>query len=635
MTERLQRFLYAIDAGIFGAAFVVSLLLTALASPLLTAADIPWRTCAFLVPSVVIIKLVAFHLARVYRVYWAYAGFRDAVKLCIGAGGSSAVLLAVMLSTPLLAGMPITLLLFDLVLTLGATAGLRFFERALREFRPGSGRGKRAIIVGAGEAGQLVGRELRQNPDSEVIPVCYLDDDPEKLGRRIHDIPVVGRLDDLPAAIRRHRVGEVIVAIASAPRKVVTEVVEKARAAGVDFKIVPRLSDVISGATRVSEVKEIRVADLLGRNSGSPDLELLRAYYAGKTVMVTGAGGSIGSELCRQLAFLGLGKLVLFERNESNLYHLAQLLEEMKTPAPAVPVLGDICDRPCLDRAFAAHRPQVVLHAAAYKHVPLLEDNAAEAVKNNLLGTKTLAAAAMQTGVDRFVLVSTDKAVRPSSVMGCTKRAAEFICQEAALGSATEFVTVRFGNVLDSDGSVVPLFRRQIERGGPVTVTHPEVTRYFMSIPEAAGLVLTAAAIGRPSSVYVLEMGSPIRIDDLAREMIQLAGLVPGRDIEIAYTGLRPGEKLHEELWYTHEELTSTAHPGILAALSENGPPEELGARIDELQYITSNGAAAADLTRVLGEIVPGFRPGAQARPEVAPERRQTVEKPRRPISVP
>ena len=615
MTERLQRWLPVIDAILFAAAFLAAAWVDALACPHLAVTELPWPGLLLALPGAVLLKLLCFRLARVYRVYWACAGFRDAVKIGLGASAASAGLLLAVLLARLPAGPTPAAVLLDLALTLGMCGGLRFAERAFREFWPGLRRGRRAIIVGAGEAGQLVGRELRMATGSGMVPVCYLDDDPAKQGRSLHGIPVAGTVAELPAAIRRYGAAKVIIAVASAPRKLVQEVVEQARAAGAASRIVPRLGDILSGAATVSNVKEIDAQDLLGRERSTPDLELLRARYSGQCVMVTGAGGSIGSELCRQLAFLGPRRLVLLERNESNLYHLEQELREMKVPAPLAAVLGDICDRPCLDRAFAAHRPDAVLHAAAYKHVPLLEENAPEAVRNNVLGTRCLVEAAVRWRTERFVLVSTDKAVRPSSVMGCTKRVAELICRKAgeAAGGQTAFVTVRFGNVLDSDGSVVPLFRRQIARGGPVTVTHAEVTRYFMSIPEAAGLVLTAGAVGEGSRTYVLEMGSPVRIADLAREMIGLAGLVPGRDVEIVYTGLRPGEKLHEELWYAEEELAPTAHPGVLAARSENGVPEDLEACVAALDRACSNGAARAELTRELQRLVPEFHAASEA----------------------
>jgi FlaA1/EpsC-like NDP-sugar epimerase len=596
------------DAIIFGLSLAISLVLTSLSESHLSLADIPLKVWAVIIPSVIGLKLIVFRLARVYRVYWACAGFRDAVKLGLASLGSAFLMLTVMLLTDFLKPFPPTLLLFDLVLTLGATSGLRFFSRALREFWPGQRKGKRAIIVGAGAAGQMIGRELSQNPESAIIPVGYLDDDPAKIGKRIHGIPVLGNLTNLHEIIRRYRASEVIVAIASAPRKIVASIIEDARVAGVDFKIIPRLADIVAGALNVNDIKDIRVADLLGRDKEAPNPKTLRERYSGKTIMVTGAGGSIGSELCRQLAFLGPEKLVLFEINESNLYHLHQKLSDLKAPASLIPVLGDIRDAAGLNRVFAEHHPEIVLHAAAYKHVPLLEDNVSAAINNNVLGTRNLVEAATRAMVERFVLISTDKAVHPSSIMGCTKRIAEFICKQAGEKSSTEFITVRFGNVLDSAGSVVPLFRSQIAVGGPVTVTHRDVTRYFMSIPEASGLVLMAGRIGQKSKVYVLEMGNPFKIDHLAREMIGLAGYVPDKDIEIIYTGLRPGEKLHEELWYAHEELTPTEHPGIMAASSENGLPPDLDSAIDQLGIISNNGTRRDEIAEALRILVPEFQ---------------------------
>jgi len=634
VNPRIQGSLFFVDAAIFALSSALSLLLAPALAPLAGYGPIRPGTFVAAVSAAVVLKMLSYRAARVYRVYWACAGFRDAVKICLGAGFASALLLPAVTLTPLVGVIPPGAVLADLLATLALTGGLRFADRARREFWPGMRRdARRAIIVGAGEAGQQVGRQLQMNPKSGLIPVCYLDDDKTRHGSLLHGIPVEGSIADLPAAIRRHAARKVIIAVASAPRKLVQRVLEQGQSAGAVVRIVPRLGDILSGAATVNQTREVDARDLLGREQGTPDLELLRACYAGRTVMVTGAGGSIGSELCRQLAFLEPARLVLFEISESNLYHLSQELKEAGAPTEVVPVLGDVRDRHAVRRALARHAPEIVLHAAAYKHVPLLEANAAAAVTNNILGTRNLADCAVDAGVNRFVLISTDKAVRPSSVMGCTKRVAEMVCREAAGRGDTEFVTVRFGNVLDSDGSVVPLFRRQIAAGGPVTVTDREVTRYFMSIPEAAGLVLTAGGTGERSRVYVLEMGDPVRIDDLAREMIRLAGYEPDRDIEIAYTGLRPGEKLHEELWYTHEELKATDHPGIMAAVSDDDPAAELDSHLLRLEAIAADGAVAQEIAAVLTKAVPAYRPAAArlsppgrrqlpARPDTARQRR-------------
>ncbi len=516
------------------------------------------------------IKLAVFVLFGFYNRWWRYVSTRDMWGAARGvAVGSMLAYVVVYLIDPVAqVRLPRSVAVLDLLLSLAFVAGTRLLARSLIE-RPQSGlvaRGKEVVIVGAGDAAQLIIREMQRNRALGYTPIGLIDDDPRKKNLRVHGIRVLGTLADLPHAIRDNRPDEVLIAIPSAPGEVRQRVVDVARVHEVPVKTLPALHELISGDVNLAgQIREVQVEDVLGREPVEVDLASVASYLAGKTVLVTGAGGSIGAELCRQVIRVGPARVVLVEWSEPALFEIERELVGERGFTAAVPVLADVKDRAKLRQVFERYRPDVVFHAAAYKHVPLLESNPVESVRNNTLATKVVADVAVAFETERFVLVSTDKAVNAKTVMGQSKAICEWIVETYGGRSdvPTRFVAVRFGNVLGSSGSVVPIFRKQIARGGPVTVTHPEMTRYFMTIPEAVSLVVQAGAIGDSGEVYVLDMGEPVKILDLARNMIRLSGKEPDQDVAIEFIGIRPGEKLHEELWNAGEDVGETGHPQI------------------------------------------------------------------------
>ena len=538
-----------------------------------------------------LIQIPIFAALGLYSRYWRYANADELLLLAgaatLGALTQGALFFATQAIFPNLlnTGVPRSIPLIAILLTLVVIAAPRFALLLWSQSSKRSARAnaapqaqQRVLIAGAGEAGTLILRELRSNPQTGLIPVGFVDDDPSKRGMLIQRVRVLGGREMIPALVREHRVDQVIIAMPGAPGTAVRAIVDICEQAGVRARIIPGMYEVLSGAASINQLRDVQIEDLLRREPVQTDTEQVTALIRGQRVLVTGGGGSIGSELCRQIVRCAPAELIILGHGENSIFdihnelrRLETSMEASKTPAtsfqqPAsrfTPVIADVRDADRLAAVFAAHRPEIVFHAAAHKHVPLMEDNIEDAVSNNVLGTRRLVEASIVAGVEHFVLVSTDKAVNPTSVMGATKRVAELIVQEAARRTGRAFVAVRFGNVLGSRGSVVPFFQRQIAAGGPVTVTHPDVKRYFMTIPEAVQLLLQAAALGRGGEIFVLDMGEPVRIADLARDLIRLSGLEPDRDIEIRYTGLRPGEKLFEELFGADESYGRTRHEKI------------------------------------------------------------------------
>lgn len=503
-----------------------------------------------------------------YRGVWRFASMPDLMRL------SRAVLVGALLTLALhfawdrLAAVPRTAAMLYPFLLLGATGGARIVVRLYKDLRTGVATRpgvRRALIIGAGESGELLYRGLQR--EQSVTPVGFLDDDPGKWGTEVHGLRVQGGIARLGHFVRKCRADVVIVAIPSITRETLSRVVTLASEAGVECEVMPTVANYHNAQDVIGELRPVTTEDLLGRDPVSLDEKAIASVVAGRTVLVTGGGGSIGLELCRRVLAHGADRVLVFDRNELNLYQAERALLAESSTGRFECLLGDVCEAGRIARVLAQYRPSVVFHAAAFKHVPLLESNALEALRNNTLGSAIVAEAAGEAGVEKFVQVSTDKTVNPTNVMGASKRVAEKLC----LGirgryPGTEYVIVRFGNVLASAGSVIPLFEQQIREGGPVTVTHPEVKRYFMTIEEAVGLILQATGQSRGGEVYVLDMGEPVLIRELAENMIRLSGRIPGQDIEITYTGLRPGEKLREELFYEAEQLYGTRHPKLLLA---------------------------------------------------------------------
>jgi len=519
-----------------------------------------------LLPLVMVVQGVAFSYFGLYRGVWRFASVPDLVRIVKAVlVGVSAVAIAVFLLTRM-ENVPRSVLpLYGLLLVL-AVGAPRLLYRWVRDHRLYATAGSRVLIIGAGRAGEMLVRDLLRNPRAGFQPVCFVDDDRRKKGKEIHGVRVRGRVKEIPRIVRKRSIDLIMIALPSANSRQMRRVVEVCESAGVPFRTLPQLQDLVSGRVMLKELREVSIEDLLGREPVTLEWDAIKNGVRGRTILVTGGGGSIGSELCRQIANRDPKALIVFENSEFNLFRIEGELRDGFPDLALRACLGDVCDNVAVRHVVETYRPDVVFHAAAYKHVPMLQDQAREAVRNNVLGTRNLARAAMECGSDGFVLISTDKAVHPGNVMGASKRAAEILCQNLDRFSSTRFVTVRFGNVLGSAGSVVPIFREQIAAGGPVTVTHPEVKRYFMTIPEACQLIMEAGVLGEGGEIFVLDMGEPINIRYLAEQMILLSGRKPGTDIEIVYTGLRPGEKMFEELFHEEEPLTATGHDKILLA---------------------------------------------------------------------
>lgn len=517
-------------------------------------------------PLIMGLQIGTFIYFGLYRGHWRFASMPDLVRIikAVAVGGLAAMAIIFMVTR--LDDMPRSLFPLYMMLLVFLLGGPRFLYRWFKDRKLYLAAGKRVLIVGAGRGGEMLVRDMFRDPDHSLQPISFVDDDIRKQGIDIHGIRVAGGCASIAKLVEDLDIDMVIIAMPSASSKQIRYVVELCEEAGVAFRMLPKMADLIAGRVTTGALREVSIEDLLGRDPVALDLPAIRLGIAGKCVLISGGGGSIGSELCRQVGGLGPARLVILDHSEFNLYKIDYELTYKFPDLEIVSVLGDVTDQASVEQVFERYRPAVILHAAAYKHVPLLEPQIREAVHNNVIGTRMMADAAGRFGSEIFVLVSTDKAVNPANIMGATKRMAEIYCQNLSQHSSTRYITVRFGNVLGSAGSVVPLFMEQIRKGGPVTVTHPEITRYFMTIPEASQLILQASVMGKGGEIYVLDMGQPVKIVYLAEQMIRLSGLEPGKDIEIEFTGLRPGEKLYEELFHEMEALVSTEHSKILLA---------------------------------------------------------------------
>ena len=557
-------------------------------------------------PLVMAVQAVAFYAFGLYRGHWRFASVPDLLRIVRAVLVGTVVSLAVIFLVTRMEFIPRSVfVLYPILLTM-LLGGPRLLYRWTKDHRVYLGTGQRVLIAGAGQGGELLVRDIFSHGEGQFHPVAFVDDNRRKTGLEIHGVRVVGTFQDIPAIVERLDIELVLLAMPSAKSTTVRRVVELSEAAGVPVRTLPKIADLMSGRVAISALREVSIEDLLGRDPVRLDRQALQTGLSGRRILVSGGGGSIGSELCRQIARLGPARLIVFDQSEFNLYEIDRELRQRFPGIPIETVLGDVTQPEAVERVFAGCQPDVVFHAAAYKHVPLLENQAREAANNNILGTREVALAADRHGAGIFVLVSTDKAVNPTNVMGASKRAAEIFCQDLDSRSTTRFITVRFGNVLGSAGSVVPLFREQIRRGGPVTVTHPKITRFFMTIPEASQLILQAGVMGKGGEIFVLDMGEPVSITYLAEQMIRLSGLEPGEDIEIQYTGLRPGEKLYEELFHEKESLVATKHEKILLARHRAIDSRELQQIFDRLEQACQafdEEAVRAEIRRLVPEL--------------------------------
>jgi len=584
-----------------------------------------WDNFYELLIFVLVVKVMVFGYFRLYAGWWQYVSIQDLVETFKASHISTAIILGGVYVLKALRAygaisvaveVPDTVLIIDWAATIALVGGVRFLVRIIREgSRPVSPAGlTRVLIIGAGNAGEGVLRELYRLPVEKYHVVGFVDDNPRVRGIRIHGVPVLGGVGDLAEVARRQNAEEVIIALPQPTREQLRRVIEVCKGQRLTFRIVPGVADLIDGRADIGRLREVDIKDVLGREPVTLDTENVGRFLAGKVVLVTGAGGSIGSEICRQAVAFQPKRLVLLEQAENNLFHIDRELRTAHPDLDVVPVIADICDRQRIQDVFSRYKPDVVFHAAAHKHVPMMELNPGEAIKNNVFGSKNVTDMALKSGAEAFVLISTDKAVNPTSIMGCSKRVTEMYCQSLSGrkdDGRTKFVIVRFGNVLGSAGSVVPIFREQIARGGPVTVTHPEMQRYFMTIPEATQLVIQAGAMGKGGEIMLLDMGTPVKIVDLARDMITLSGFRPDVDIQIEFLGVRPGEKLFEELRTGSEDILPTHHKKIFIWQNRGCTNEEIDVALERLKTV-ANSAPLQQVRAILKSIVPEFEPGPE-----------------------
>lgn len=576
----------------------------------------------FTLPYIVGFQFITLTAFRVRQINWRHVTLRDAVRVAYAVTAFSMALLLWRLIVPELLEpwphaiymvIPIGVIVIDAIVAFLLVLGVRGSWRlgvetaSQRERAKSSPELTRTVLIGAGAAGAMVAREIRARPDLGIRPVAFIDDALELRRSLVEGIEVKGALYELERVARSTEATQALVTIVDLEKPVIRKIVERCQEAGLAVKVLPNLGQVLRGSVQTLDIQNVSIEDLLGRDTVSLDQDLIQSFIANRSVIVTGAGGSIGSEICRQVAQFVPRQLVLIERSEFALFQIERELVHRFPDIKIVPLVCDICDAARVEQVFRITQPEVIFHAAAHKHVPLMEGNPGEAIKNNIFGTAQLGRLAKEAGVDKFVLISTDKAINPTSIMGASKRTAEMLLLGLAQNSTTRFMVVRFGNVLGSTGSVIPIFKEQIARGGPVTVTHPEMQRYFMTIPEASQLVLQAGAMGQGGEIFVLDMGEPVKIVDLARQLITLSGLTPDIDIEIEFSGMRPGEKLFEELGFAEERMSKTEHSKIFVGrLSPNKGTLNLGdlSELYPLRESTDRKAVREALKKLVPEMI-------------------------------
>ena len=565
------------------------------------------QVATLMLPVVIVCQSFSYVIFGLYRGIWRFASLYDFIRIGKSVYVGALIATVVIFAITGMEHVPRSVIPLYIILLVVFLGGNRALYRSLKDQRMRAGGGKRVLIIGAGESAQMLARDMLQQARGEYLPVGMIDDNPDKLNREIHGIKVFGGFEEIPEVARKQSVDLIVIAIPSLSSARMQSLVSICESTETEFKTLPKLEDLISGQVTVNSIQEVSIEDLLGREKIELDRVMMRAGLSGKVILVTGGGGSIGTELCRQVAGFVPDALIIFERSEFNLYRIQNELEHQYPQLNLVTVLGDVCDRQLVESVLERYRPDMVFHAAAYKHVPLLQAHPAQAVRNNIIGTRITAEAASKFQCDKFVFISTDKAVNPTSILGATKRAGEIYCEGMNAVSTTRFITVRFGNVLGSDGSVVPLFREQIQSGGPLTVTHPDMTRYFMTIREACQLILQASVVEEEGGIYVLDMGDPVRIDYLAEQMIRLSGKVPREDIEIEYVGLRPGEKLYEELFYDNEEKERTRNNKVFRAkhaLADWRMVKQVVGRLEQSLATVKD----HEIKRALAELVPNYK---------------------------
>jgi len=524
-----------------------------------------FMTILITLPIVIALRMLCFWLFGLYRGMWHFASAEDLVSILKSISTSSVLIVLSLYLMNHFSGYPRSIFFIDWLLLVMFIGGFRFSIRLSKElFHNDRDKGKRILIVGAGDAGESILHEMCKNGKLNYNPVGLIDDDPQKMGRRLHGVKVLGNREAIPELVKNYSIDEIIISIPSATNTQIKEIIDLCIQSGAKFKTIPTLSEMMDGKVSISQIRDVQMEDLLGREPVETDLERIKDEFMGKRVLVTGGGGSIGRELCKQISRYSPEKLILFDHNENSVFYTHRDLNTEFNCLDCVPVVADVSDKKSTSQILATYHPHIVFHAAAHKHVPLMEVNVAEVVRNNVLGTKIISDLAIQNGVDKFIFISTDKAVNPTNFMGATKKFGELYIQGLNETNHTKFMSVRFGNVIGSTGSVARLFKEQIQLGRPVTVTHPKICRFLMTIPEAVQLILQAASIGHGGEIFVLDMGEPIKIMDLARTMIRLSGYEPDKDIPIVITGLRAGEKMEEELFDRNSEtLNRTDHKKI------------------------------------------------------------------------